>query len=135
MSGRPSSAPSWTWEIWLLMRRPGANRRPAHVLHILDAVVGEVEVDEAVEAAQLQARVGEPGQSAQPRQRPGLGVSVHPCRSTGETRRAVAGQRGQLALRDAEVAEAGGVVRLRAASRDSWPTSSAHWITLKLVWP
>ena len=60
------------------MRRPGANRRPAHVLHILDAVVGEVEVDEALEAAQLlvrqlpQARVGEPGQSAQPRQRPGL---------------------------------------------------------------
>ena len=80
MSGRPSSAPSWTWEIWLLMRRPGANRRPAHVLHILDAVVGEVEVDEALEAAQLlvrqppQARVGEvePGQSAQLRQRPGL---------------------------------------------------------------
>ena len=48
----------------------------ARVLHILDAVVGEVEVDEAVEAAQLQARVGEPEQSAQPRQRPGLGVSV-----------------------------------------------------------
>ena len=56
----------------------------AHVLHILDAVVREVEVDEALEAAQLlvrqppQARVGEvePGQSAQPRQRPGLGVSV-----------------------------------------------------------
>ena len=110
MSGRPSNAPSWTWEIWLLMRRPGANRRPAHVLHILDAVVGEVEVDEAVEAAQLQARVGEPGQSAQPRQRPGLGVSVHAWRSTGETREAVAGQRGQLALRDAEVAEAGEVL-------------------------
>ena len=56
----------------------------ARVLHILDAVVGEVEVDEALEAAQLlvrqppQARVGEvePGQSAQPRQRPSLGVSV-----------------------------------------------------------
>ena len=52
----------------------------AHVLHILDAVVREVEVDEALEAAQLlarqllQARVGEvePGQSALPRQRPGL---------------------------------------------------------------
>ena len=82
----------------------------ARVLHILDAVVGEVEVDEAVEAAQLQARVGEPGQSAQPRQRPGLGVSVHAWRSTGETRRAVAGQRGQLAVRDAEVAEAGEVL-------------------------
>ena len=90
----------------------------ARVLHILDAVVGEVEVDEALEAAQLlvrqppQARVGEvePGQSAQPRQRPGLGVSVHAWRSTGETREAVAGQRGQLAVRDAEVAEAGEVL-------------------------
>ena len=88
----------------------------ARVLHILDAVVREVEVDEALEAAQLlvrqppQARVGEPGQSAQPRQRPGLGVSVHAWRSTGETREAVAGQRGQLAVRDAEVAEAGEVL-------------------------
>ena len=52
----------------------------ARVLHILHAVVREVEVDEALEAAQLlarqllQARVGEvePGQSALPRQRPGL---------------------------------------------------------------
>ena len=106
MSGRPSSAPSWTWKIWLLMRRPGANRRPAHVLHILDAVVGEVEVDEAVEAAQLQARVGEPGQSAQPRQRPGLGVSVAArpaciarCRGRGGRRggEAARGQPGLVA--------------------------------------
>ena len=52
----------------------------AHVLHILDAVVREVEVDEALEAAQLlvrqppQARVGEvvPVDTAQLRQRPGL---------------------------------------------------------------
>ena len=90
----------------------------ARVLHILEAVVGEVEVGEALEAAQLLVRqppqaVGEvePGQSAQPRQRLGLGVSVQ-CElgKQLETREAVSGQRCQIAVRDAEVTEAGEVV-------------------------
>ena len=78
-------------------------------------------MDEALEAAQLLVRqppqaVGEvePGQSAQPRQRLGLGVSVQCVHAELgkqlETREAVSGQRCQIAVRDAEVTEAGEVV-------------------------
>ena len=123
----------------------------AHVLHILHAVVREVEVDEALEAAQLlvrqppQARVGEvePRQSAQPRQRPGsvctlsLASNWRPARLS----RGSAVRLQCVMLRSRRPARCW---RLRAASRDSWPTSSAHWmesatvplagITLKSVW-
>ena len=120
-------------------------------------------MDEVLEAAQLlvrqppQALVGEveTAQSVQPRQRPGLHLEAELAAAarlpvlevcmqaevgeTLETREAVT---GQCAMRRSR--RPARWWRLRSASWDSWPTSSAHWmesatvplagITLKLVW-